>query len=584
VTDRTIVVGETTAGPGAGDVEPGLPVELPVVEVLSGRGFGTGKSGSGKSNTGGVVCEELLDRGHSLLVVDIEGEYYSLKENYEVLHVGADEEVDLRVGPEHAEKIASLALEQHIPVVLDVSGYLDEEVRDELVYQVVRHLFAKEKSLRKNFLLVVEEMHEFVPQQGSLGELGKMIIRVAKRGRKRGLGVLGMSQRPANVSKDFITQCDWLVWHRLTWRNETKVVRDVLSAEHADAVPDLEAGEAFLQADFLDPEVRRMQWRRKRTFDAGATPTLDDTESPELMGVDEDLLAELEQISEAADQREDEMEQLRDRVETLQEDLDEKEERIERLLDLREMVDSVDGLGGDRGETVTVEFDGTAFDVPEVIQAEVLEVREEKRELQDELDEAIAERDGLQERVAELEEQLDERQAPEELEQLREDVVELLQRNAGVLDVEAGGRVAELEAELQQLRDEREELDRQVRDEFGDVDELLAHDVVRDRIAEVADASRYANDHTWDAITALAGTEWVGIDAVEPYLGVGRSGTKDVLLELHEDGLADRRKDGRTVEYRLDREALESLVDAYRKRERLKAKREELQAGGGVGE
>jgi len=38
-------------------------VSLPTVEVLTGRGFITGKSGSGKSNSASVVVEELLDRG-----------------------------------------------------------------------------------------------------------------------------------------------------------------------------------------------------------------------------------------------------------------------------------------------------------------------------------------------------------------------------------------------------------------------------------------------------------------------------------------------------------------------------------------
>ena len=113
MTDRTISVGETTAGTADREIPPNQSVELPVEEILTGRAFVTGKSGSGKSNTGGVVCEQLLERDHPLLIVDIEGEYYSLKENYEVLHVGADDEVDLRVGPEHAEKLASLTLEKH---------------------------------------------------------------------------------------------------------------------------------------------------------------------------------------------------------------------------------------------------------------------------------------------------------------------------------------------------------------------------------------------------------------------------------------------------------------------------------------
>lgn len=105
-------------------------VTLPVVEVLTGRAFLTGKSGAGKSNSASVVAEELLDRGFPLLIVDTDGEYWGLKEEYEILHVGADEECDLQVSSEHAPKLAELALEDNVPIILDVSGFLDEDEGD----------------------------------------------------------------------------------------------------------------------------------------------------------------------------------------------------------------------------------------------------------------------------------------------------------------------------------------------------------------------------------------------------------------------------------------------------------------------
>ncbi|MFB6142403.1 MAG: helicase HerA domain-containing protein, partial [Halorientalis sp.] len=215
---ETIPVAELSDGPPLG-AQPDRTVDLPVVEILTGRGFVTGKSGSGKSNTASVVAENLLDAGFGLLIVDIDGEYYGLKEEYEILHVGGDEECDIQVTVEHAEKIASLALEQNVPIILDVSSFLDDEVADELLCETAKHLFAKEKKLKQPFLMLVEECHEWIPENGSVDETGKMLIKIGKRGRKHGLGIVGISQRPADVKKDFITQCDWLVWHRLTWNN-----------------------------------------------------------------------------------------------------------------------------------------------------------------------------------------------------------------------------------------------------------------------------------------------------------------------------------------------------------------------------
>ncbi|MEM4781619.1 MAG: DUF87 domain-containing protein [Halalkalicoccus sp.] len=300
------------------------PIEMPVVQLLTGRGFITGKSGSGKSNTASVVVEELLEAGYPVLIVDTDGEYYGLKEEYELLHAGADEECDIQVGPEHAEKVAELALEGNVPTILDVSGYLDENAADELLRETARHLFAKEKKLKKPFLLVVEEVHEYIPEGGGMDETGRMLIKVGKRGRKHGLGIVGISQRPADVKKDFITQANWLVWHRLTWDNDTKVVGRIVGSEYGERVADLDAGEAFLQTDWTDGDVRRVQFKRKRTFDAGATPGLEDFERPELKSVSDGLVGDLQSITEN-------QERERERVAELERELAGRDRRIDQL-------------------------------------------------------------------------------------------------------------------------------------------------------------------------------------------------------------------------------------------------------------
>ncbi|MFB6126171.1 MAG: helicase HerA domain-containing protein [Halolamina sp.] len=322
--EETITVADVSDGPAAPEaVDPGESVDIPAVEVLTGRGFVTGKSGSGKSNSASVVIEKLLDNSFPVLIVDSDGEYYGLKEEYEILHAGADEECDIQVSPEHAEKLATLALEENVPIILDVSGYLDEDDASELILEVAKQLFAKEKKLKKPFLMLVEECHEYIPEGAGMDETGKMLIKIGKRGRKHGLGIVGISQRPADVKKDFITQCDWLVWHRLTWDNDTKVVGRILGSEYASAIEDMGDGEAFLMTDW-DEHVRRVQFHRKQTFDAGATPGLDDFERPDLKSVSGDLVSELEGISDEQARRESELADLR-------QELDKKRQRIEEL-------------------------------------------------------------------------------------------------------------------------------------------------------------------------------------------------------------------------------------------------------------
>ncbi|SNZ04179.1 protein of unknown function DUF87 [Natronoarchaeum philippinense] len=386
-----IRIGELTAA--AGDTNSGASVELPVVDVLTGRGFVTGKSGSGKSNTASVVIEELLDAGYPVLIVDTDGEYYGLKEEYELLHAGADEECDIQIGPDHAEKVASLALEENVPIILDVSGYLDEDVADELLRETARHLFTKEKKLKKPFLLVVEEVHEYLPQKGGGGETGKMLIKIGKRGRKHGLGIMGISQRPADVKKDFITQANWLVWHRLTWDNDTKVVGRVVDTEYQEAVSELADGEAFLQTDWTEVDVRQIQFRRKRTFDAGATPGLDDFERPELKSVSDSLMDDLETISEEEEQRESELADL-------QQELDKKVAKINQL---EQDLENARDVSNAARQLANAFSRGDVASTPEEVEARLAAKNDHIEELEARVDELESDLDDAHDYIEQLE-------------------------------------------------------------------------------------------------------------------------------------------------------------------------------------
>ena len=210
-----------------------------------------GESGSGKSNTASVVAEKLLDGGYGLLIVDIDGEYWGLKDQYAIERAGRGDDVDIDLRLEAVPELVEIVLEDTTPLILDVSTVPEDET-DGIVEAFVETLFERENDVRKPCLLFVEELHEFLPQRGGHDDLASLLVRVAKRGRKRGLGVCGMSQRPAAVDKDFITQCDWLVWHRLTWRNDTKVVKRVLDGDYASAVEDLDELRALATADAID--------------------------------------------------------------------------------------------------------------------------------------------------------------------------------------------------------------------------------------------------------------------------------------------------------------------------------------------
>ena len=533
---------------------------LPVVDLLTGRGFITGKSGSGKSNTASVIVEELLDRGLACLIVDTDGEYYGLKETYEILHVGADEECDLQVGREHAEKIAELAIQENVPIILDVSGYLDTERGSGLIQDVARYLFTLEKKEKRPFLLLVEEIHEYIPETVRLDDTGKMLIRIAKRGRKRGLGLCGLSQRPADVKKDFITQADWLVWHRLTWENDTEVVRRVVGPEAAELVQDLDDGEAILMADYLEDAPIRMQVRRKYTFDAGATPDLDTFERPDLKSVSSKVVEELEEISKQEQDRQDRVAQLQRKLDQRNTRVAELEEKLDRAEDLSDLAEQLTQALTAQGDT------------PEAVQTTVEEIREEKkiRQLQEEknrLEERLKE---ASKRIEELEEEVETAQRLQHLDQHLNDAKEAVSRLADALNVKTGDD-EELRERIQEQREQIAELKQQLeqKDQFTKPKDFLENDAVREKIEEAkreASSPRYVKG----VIATLLNSEGrVTYEQIARNLGLQTTSHIGMAVNaLEKRRIVEKSREGEGTIVGLDTEGIERIHEYARSQAR----------------
>lgn len=103
--------------------------------------------------------------------------------------------------------------------IIDISG-LPNEVAGPLTALIARLLFqyklwqTKEERKSDPVLFVCEEAHRYVPNHGEAQykEAQEAIRRIAKEGRKYGLGLLLVSQRPSDVESTVLSQCNsWLV-------------------------------------------------------------------------------------------------------------------------------------------------------------------------------------------------------------------------------------------------------------------------------------------------------------------------------------------------------------------------------------
>lgn len=107
--------------------------------------------------------------------------------------------------------------------ILDISG-LPNEVAGPLAAMLARLLFQYKiyqtdaERKRDPVLLVCEEAHRYVPDHGDAEyEAAQIAIRrIAREGRKYGIGLMLVSQRPADIESTVISQCATWVVLRLT--------------------------------------------------------------------------------------------------------------------------------------------------------------------------------------------------------------------------------------------------------------------------------------------------------------------------------------------------------------------------------
>ncbi|MBE0634859.1 ATP-binding protein [Candidatus Bipolaricaulota bacterium] len=290
-----------------------------------------GIRGSGKSNTAGVIFEELLQNNYPLSIVDIEGEYFGLKEKYEVLVVGKGEGVEIEIDAHCAAEIAQVSMEQNVPVVLDLSGFLSEE-RTELLKVYLSALWNLAGTLRKPYMIGIEEAHEFIPQ-GVKNELKEMIARIALRGRKRGLGGIIVSQRSAKVDKDVLSQAGMLFLHRVVHEVDMRVYSELLpwrKTEVKEIINSLDTGDCmYVNGDNVLP----IYVRERATFHAGFTPSLETVQSPALRSVSASIIHTIEKAREGKGPQSP-TQQLEQRIEKLEGILESKDQRISELEDV----------------------------------------------------------------------------------------------------------------------------------------------------------------------------------------------------------------------------------------------------------
>lgn len=120
--------------------------------------------------------------------------------------------------------------------IINLRG-IPAEIQAIIVYKLTKDLFELRKLGRlPPFFLVLEEAHNFCPER-SFGETtaSKTIRTIASEGRKFGLGLCVISQRPARLDKSVISQCTTQLILKVTNPNDLKAISASVEGLTADA-------------------------------------------------------------------------------------------------------------------------------------------------------------------------------------------------------------------------------------------------------------------------------------------------------------------------------------------------------------
>lgn len=123
-------------------------------------------------------------------------------------------------------------------VIVDLSG-MPFEIINNCVSLVSRLIFnfafhrkkiRREEDVKVPFLLVYEEAHNYVPKstEAKYKYVKESVERVAKEGRKYGVSVMIVSQRPSEISETIFSQCNSFVVMRVTNPNDQQYIKKLL--------------------------------------------------------------------------------------------------------------------------------------------------------------------------------------------------------------------------------------------------------------------------------------------------------------------------------------------------------------------
>jgi hypothetical protein len=259
---------------------PKLPIPQ---KAMTNNGLILGKPGAGKSALARLLFETEVDAGHRAIFIDPMGDAAGIRltaagkpSRFKHVVIIGGPHADIPITAEDGAKVGKFVATMNSSFLVDISEFIQAEQ--------MRFMGAFAEALYENMavpaLLLVDEAHLFAPQDR--GEASSFLInrmtRLNSQGRKRGIYLWLMTQRPARINKNIIAGTETLVAMKMTTPRDIGAMEEWLSAHDPEqartaktAVAKLNVGEAIVWSPGLD-FFNQVQFPFHSTFDSGRTP------------------------------------------------------------------------------------------------------------------------------------------------------------------------------------------------------------------------------------------------------------------------------------------------------------------------
>jgi len=267
-----------------------------------------GIRGSGKTNTGVVIVEGLLEESRPMVVIDPLDVWWGLRSStggsragFKVVVCGG-EHGDLPLAEGDGATLADFVVEHQVPLVLSLR-HLRKAAQQRFVTSFAEQLYHRkgETKHRVPLLVVIDEADSFVPQRvgGNEARMVGAIEDLVRRGRSAGIGVLMISQRAASINKDVLTQIELLIAHRHTSPQDRSALKAWIEAnddagrqtKFLESLSSLSLGEAWFWSPGWLKLFQKVSVRARKTFDSSGTPNEGSASSKPKQFADVDLEA-----------------------------------------------------------------------------------------------------------------------------------------------------------------------------------------------------------------------------------------------------------------------------------------------------